>query len=78
MAKSDKHITLEIAKINKVTSLLTNAIEALAPLANIPLEETLYKHPDQPLMGWNGHMLYVRDVYTARNIIRNYEEMING
>lgn len=67
---------MEEAKVAQLLSVLANAMQALEPLAKIPLEEMLYKHPDQPIMGWNGHMLYVRDVYTARNVIHSCEEMI--
>jgi hypothetical protein len=71
----EKVIYLDSNKVRELVSLLVNAIDALKPLANIPLEEMLYKRPDQPLMGWNGHMLYVRDVHKARAIIKHCEDL---
>ena len=71
-------IMVDETKVAQLLTTLANALEALKPIANIPLEDMLYKHPDQPLMGWNGHMLYVRDVYAARNVIHSCEEMIGG
>ena len=69
-------IMIDETKVVQLLTVVANAMQALKPLAKIPLEEFLHKHPDQPLMGWNGHMLYVRDVYTARNVIHSCEEMI--
>lgn len=73
---ADGYIALDVGKVRGIVTALANALEALKPLADIPLEEMLHKHPDQPLMGWNGHMLYVRDVYAARNVIHSCNEMI--
>ena len=70
-------IMVEEAKVTQLLTALTTAMQALEPLAKIPLEDMLYKHPDQPIMGWNGHMLYVRDVYAARNVLNNIEVMLN-
>ena len=75
---ADGYVALDVGKVRGIVTALANALEALKPLANIPLEEMLYKHPDQPLMGWNGHMLYVRDIYAARNVIHSCEEMISS
>lgn len=69
-------IMVDEAKVAQLLTALTTAMQALEPLAKIPLEDFLHKHPDQPLMGWNGHILYVRDVYAARNVLHNIEEMI--
>jgi hypothetical protein len=69
-------IMVDEAKVAQLLTVLTRAMQALEPLAKIPLEELLYKHPDQPLMGWNEHILYVRDVYTARNVLHSCEEML--
>lgn len=41
-------------------------VEALEPLAAIPLEDFGWKRPDQPITGWNKHTIYVRDVQAAR------------
>lgn len=71
-----KEILVEETKLVQLLTLLEAAMQALKPIANIPLEEFLHRHPDQPLMGWNGHILYIRDVYAARNIIHSCEEMI--
>lgn len=52
--------------------LIVQALKALEPLANIPLEDmtqTQSKKPDQPIMGWNEHTLYIRDVLKAREVI---------
>ena len=73
---TDGYVALDVGKVRGIVTALADALEALKPIANIPLEEMLYKHPDQPLMGWNGHILYVRDVYTARDVIHSCEEMI--
>jgi hypothetical protein len=70
-------IMVDEAKIAQLLTVLTSAIQALEPLAKIPLEEFLHKHPDQPLMGWNGHILYARDVYAARNVVHSCNEMIS-
>lgn len=75
---ADGYVPLDVGKVRGIVTALVNALEALKPLANIPLEEFLHKHPDQPLMGWNGHVLYVRDVYAARNVIHSCEEMISS
>jgi hypothetical protein len=69
-------IIVDEAKVAQLLTVLISAMQALEPIAKIPLEQMLYKHPDQPLMGWNGHILYVRDVYAARNVLHNTEEMI--
>ena len=69
-------IMVDEAKVAQLLTVLTGAMQALEPIAKIPLEDFLHKHPDQPLMGWNGHILYVRDVYAARNVLHNIEEMI--
>jgi hypothetical protein len=69
-------IMVDETKVTQLLTALTTAMQALEPLAKIPLEDFLHKHPDQPLMGWNGHILYVRDVYAARNVLHNIEEMI--
>jgi len=70
-------LMVEEAKVVQLLTALTTAMRALEPLAKIPLEEFLHKHPDQPLMGWNGHTLYVRDIYAARNVLHNIEVMLN-
>jgi hypothetical protein len=75
---ADGYVALDVGKVRGIVTALANALEALKPIANIPLEDFLHKHPDQPLMGWNGHILYARDVYAARNVIYSCEEMING
>ena len=72
---ADGYVALDVGKVRGIVCALANALEALKPLANIPLEDFLHKHPDQPLMGWNGHILYVRDVYAARNVIHDCTEM---
>ena len=69
-------IMVDEAKVAQLLTVVASAMQALEPLAKIPLEELLHKHPDQPLMGWNGHTLYIRDVYAARNVIHSCEEMI--
>jgi hypothetical protein len=69
-------IMVDEAKVAQLLTVLTSAMQALEPIAKIPLEDFLHKHPDQPLMGWNGHILYIRDVYAARNVLHNIEEMI--
>jgi hypothetical protein len=73
---ADGYVALDVGKVRGIVTALANALEALKPLANIPLEEFRHKHPDQPLMGWNNHLLYVRDVYAARNVIAACDEMI--
>ena len=70
-------IMVDETKVTQLLTALTTAMQALEPLAKIPLEEFLHKHPDQPLMGWNGHILYVRDVYAARNVLNTIEVMLN-
>lgn len=45
--------------------------EALEPLAKIPVEEFGKQDtPNQPLMGWNYHTIYVRDVLAARAALK--------
>lgn len=68
-------IMVDEKKVAQLLTVLASAMQALEPLAKIPLEEFLHKHPDQPLMGWNGHILYVRDIYAARNVLHQCEEM---
>lgn len=70
-------IMVDEAKVAQLLTVLVSATQALEAIAKIPLEQMLYKHPDQPLMGWNGHILYVRDVYAARNVLNNIEVMLN-
>ena len=42
-------------------------VEALKPLASIPVEKFGWdKNPDRPVHGWNGFELYTRDVLAAR------------
>lgn len=72
----DGFVSLDVGKVRGIVTSLAEALEALKPLADIPLEEFLPRTPDQPLMGWNGHTIYVRDVHAARDAIRNCEEMI--
>lgn len=69
-------IMVDEAKVAQLLTVVASAMQALEPLAKIPLKEFLHKHPDQPLMGWNAHTLYVRDVYAARNVIHTLEELI--
>lgn len=41
--------------------------DALKPLADIPVQELGKQNsPNQPLMGWNRHTIYVRDILNAR------------
>lgn len=69
-------IMVDEAKVAQLLTTLVSAMQALEPIAKIPLEEFVHRHPDQPIMGWNRHTLYVRDVYAARNVLHQIEEMI--
>ena len=75
---ADGYVSLDVGKVRGIVTALANALDALKPLANLPLENTLYNHPDQPIMGINGHYIYARDVYSARNVIHSCEEMTGG
>ena len=59
------------AERDSLRSQLDAARGALRPLADIPLEELdKQDKPDQPLMSWNDHKIYVRDVLAARAALR--------
>jgi hypothetical protein len=74
---ADGYVALDIGKVRSIVTALVNALDALKPLADIPLEQFLYTRDDHPLMGWNGHIIHVRDVHAAREVIRSCEEMIH-
>jgi hypothetical protein len=59
-----------MSQLRELRSKLAAAQAALQPLALIPLEEFTRKRLDQPLMGWNAHTVYVRDIYKAREALR--------
>lgn len=75
---ADGYVALDVGKVRGVVTALANALEALKPLANIPLEHFSLHDPDKnwPIMGWSDHVLYTRDVHAAREVLKSCEEMI--
>lgn len=63
----------EAPKVIEYVEQLEKEIEALKsgllPLARIPVEAfDKQDRPDYPLMAWNNHKIYVRDVLAAREL----------
>jgi hypothetical protein len=55
------------AEISGLRRELGEARALLRVIADIPIQDFGKEgKPDQPLMGWNSHMLHVRDVIAAR------------
>lgn len=58
------------ARVHLLQEQLDVALELLKALAEIPVEAFEKEHdPDQALMGWNKHVLYVRDCLNTRNLL---------
>jgi hypothetical protein len=67
---ADGFVALDVGKVRGLAIALLEAHEALKCVADIPLEDFLKRKPEDCLMGWNRHKLFVRDVLKARELIR--------
>lgn len=49
-------------------------INALTALAKVPVENFGWEtNPSQPIHGWSGHSIYVRDVLAAREALKQVQ-----